>query len=138
MVQYICRSYDSVTFNQTNCQPIGPKPAEESRLLDARQTNRRYERFWSKAKRLVDAFLKQQLAAVKAGEPMAPMREIYVAVQCLKRMYEGRNDVSTGGEDAVECQYPSETDRQAAEEVSRRLRALLEMDEEDGDDEESV
>ena len=152
--------------------------------------NDRYDRLWTKAERLVEAFLDWQLAALetissqptaiaadpeachdrplarpskspsrpsartkskelrdKANVPapashlppptsptIAAMREIYIAVQCLKRIHEGRHAVLTGGTDDFQSVRPNDHAKAVAEDISRRIRALCEPNHSNGDD----
>jgi hypothetical protein len=147
--------------------------------VDLAALNDRYDRLWTKAERLVEAFLDQQLAALetaanwpseptpdakgnrprghraKSGSaapprraadspaqntagtsPLAPaaMREIYIAVQCLKRIHEGRHAVLTGGTDDLQSVRPNDHAKAVAEDISRRIRALCEPNHSNGDD----
>jgi hypothetical protein len=173
--------------------------------LDLTQLKDHYDRLWTKAERLVEAFLDQQLAAIEtlpappaatasptdgpkssrprraksrsaasapdspkapfenggnishsptpplahspipvppAPVPSAPaptaMREIYIAVQCLKRILEGRHAVQNGGSNDLQSLGPTDHAKTIAEEISRRIRALCEPGRPNGDDEDSV
>jgi hypothetical protein len=75
--------------------------------------------------------------AVAPEPPDIPLREIFVAVQCLKRIQEGRRAVLMGGAD-VQSLGPSDSATVAAEEISQRIRAMQQPGGEDRDDEDSL
>ena len=109
--------------------------------MDVARLSNRYDRLWSKAERLVEAFLNDQLAAIKAhkNEPTTiAMREIYIAVQCLKRIHEGRHGALAGGKDDLQSLGPSDHAEAVAQEISRRIRVLRERDRTNGNDENSL
>jgi hypothetical protein len=74
--------------------------------------------------------------------PPAPavsaMREIYIAVQCLKRIHEGRFAVQTGGSHDLQSVGPTDSAKTIAEDISRRIRALCDAGRPNGDDDDSV
>jgi len=163
--------------------------------VDFAELNERYDRLWSKAERLVEAFLDQQLAALE-GNPTQPMptdldakkadtvrsrrrgarsagltrrapkacketsdasppilvpkpapaapgtsvmREIFIAVQCLKRIHEGRYAAHGGGGNSdVQSLGSPDATKTVAEEISRRIRELCKPNHSDGNDEDSV
>jgi len=159
----------------------------------------RYDRLWTKAERLVEAFLDAQIAALEAmageraaavpvatsatkdrrrggqaaapsksrpgasarsaftdrgendgpadgkalpSQPSAPafaaMREIYIAVQCLKRIHEGRQAALIGATNAVQPFGSSDHAKAVAEEISRRIREMYELGNSNGNDEAAV
>jgi len=167
--------------------------------LDLSALSDRYDRLWTKAERLVEAFLDGQIAALEAmvsehtaavpaatsagkdkcrgnkatgpsksrpgasarsaladrsethgciegkaspSQPSAPafaaMREIYIAVQCLKRIHEGRQAALLGGTNAVQPFGSSDHAKAVAEEISRRIREMYELGNSNGNDETAV
>jgi len=170
--------------------------------MDLPALNDRYDRLWTKAERLVESFLDQQLAALEAVTPAitsveptiasadsnskgrapsrprrtrskpvtaqsdvrhppsairhppsevlpppaanlpsptaAPLRDIYIAVQCLKRIHEGRQAILTGGTHDLQPLGSNDPAKTVAEEISRRIRALCEPGRPNGDDEDPV
>lgn len=109
--------------------------------MDITRLNKRYDRLWTKAERLVEAFLNEQLAAIKAQKSWPAtiaMREIYITVQCLKRIHEGRHAALTGGNDDLQSLGSSDHAEAVAEEISRRIRGLRERNSPNGNDENSV
>ena len=109
--------------------------------MDATRLKKRYDRLWGKDERLMEAFLNDQLKAIRAKtDPPAavPVREIYVAAQCLKRIHEGRLAAMTGGADELQSIGSNDPAEDAAQEISRRIRALCEQNGADADDDDQV
>ena len=109
--------------------------------MERLRLDRRFDRVWTQALRLVEKFLKFHLDTLKTGsgppEP-PPIRDIHVAVQCLKRIYDGRLAISLGEKDALESKGSDAPADAAAQEVSRRVRELLESADADSDDDDSL
>lgn len=109
--------------------------------MDVVRLNKRYDRLWNKAERLIEAYLNDYLKAIKAktDPPTAvPVREVYVAAQCLKRIYEGRQAALTGGRNELQSVGSNDPAEEVAQEISRRIQALSDLDGSDTDDEDPM
>jgi len=119
----------------------GPILSPGAPRVDLARLNNRYDRLWRKAERLVETFLDKQLKAVRAkADPAAaaPLREVHVAVQCLKRIYEGRLAALTGGGNGLQSVGSNGATDVVAQELSRRIQALCERGGPDADDDDSM
>lgn len=95
--------------------------------MDIVQLNKRYNWLWHHLERLIEKLIVRQLQALAADQSkrLFSIHQIHSIVRSLAVIYDHRRAITDDNTDRDE---PSEADIRAAEEVSRRLKEIIELD----------